>query len=255
MHHFSPFRSAYGTTINDWKLVRKSIKVETLSLLFCIFMGFSIGAMTGPTSLSDDWPTDEMMSRGTSETFFVSIPVAFVSGLGVAVSLLDDQASSLVGVAISASLLPPAVNAGVLWVAYLFVSRDVIETCSVAAAEVSNGTIAEPLEEGSRFLGTGFFDAVFDTQDAFFDRCDGDAKQDAFYRAGLISLCVTLVNIVLIWISGMLMCRLKEVLPIKKKVFWEDLGTARKIYQSRAVLSRENYQVPQQEEEGSDENV
>ena len=35
-------------------------------------------------------------------------PIAFFSGLGVALSVVDDSTSSLVGVAISASLLPPA---------------------------------------------------------------------------------------------------------------------------------------------------
>jgi len=39
--------------------------------------------------------------------FFYS-PIAFFSGLGVALSVVDDSTSSLVGVAISASLLPPA---------------------------------------------------------------------------------------------------------------------------------------------------
>eukprot|EP00969_Alexandrium_andersonii_P361235 15457118-Alexandrium_andersonii.AAC.1 len=34
--------------------------------------------------------------------------------MGVALSVLDDHVSSLVGVAISASLLPPAVNSGIL---------------------------------------------------------------------------------------------------------------------------------------------
>lgn len=48
------------------------------------------------------------------QNFYVGIPVAFFSGLGVAVSLLDDQTNSLVGVAISASLLPPAVNSGIV---------------------------------------------------------------------------------------------------------------------------------------------
>jgi len=57
----------------------------------------------------------------------VALPIAFFSGLGVAVSLLDDQTSSLVGVAISASLLPPAVNASILWIAYAFSKTDVIE--------------------------------------------------------------------------------------------------------------------------------
>jgi len=37
--------------------------------------------------------------------------IAFVSGMAVALSVLGDNQGSLVGVAISASLLPPAVNA------------------------------------------------------------------------------------------------------------------------------------------------
>ena len=55
-------------------------------------------------------------NRATRKTFFSGFPVAFFSGFGVALSVLDDQTSSLVGVAISASLLPPAVNSGMLWV-------------------------------------------------------------------------------------------------------------------------------------------
>ena len=47
-------------------------------------------------------------------TWITSYSEAFFSGLGVALSVLDDQTSSLVGVAISASLLPPAVNCGML---------------------------------------------------------------------------------------------------------------------------------------------
>ncbi|KAG7336834.1 protein of unknown function DUF389 containing protein [Nitzschia inconspicua] len=68
--------------------------------------------------LTEDWPTPEMYNRGSPTSFWVGFPVAFFSGLGVAVSLLDDQTNSLVGVAISASLLPPAVNAGMLWVSF-----------------------------------------------------------------------------------------------------------------------------------------
>ena len=58
--------------------------------------------------MAEDWPTQEMLSRGTRATFLAGFPIAFFSGLGVALSVLDDQTSSLVGVAISASLLPPA---------------------------------------------------------------------------------------------------------------------------------------------------
>jgi uncharacterized hydrophobic protein (TIGR00271 family) len=181
---------AYGTTICDWKMVKRSIRTECLSLIFCILVGAVIGAITGKTELADDWPTSEMSTRGQLDNFLVALPVAFFSGLGVAVSLLDEQTNSLVGVAISASLLPPAVNAGVLWVAFAFVKGEVL-----------------------------------------------DATGKEYRRMGFYSLFVTLANILLIWISGMLMFRMKEVLPIKKKIFWEDLAIARKIYQKRAVMT------------------
>ena len=46
------------------------------------------------------------MTRGLC----VGIGIALPSGAGVALSVLGGNAGSLVGVAISASLLPPAVN-------------------------------------------------------------------------------------------------------------------------------------------------
>ena len=46
------------------------------------------------------------MTRG----LWVGISIALPSGAGVALSVLGGNAGSLVGVAISASLLPPAVN-------------------------------------------------------------------------------------------------------------------------------------------------
>jgi len=97
---------AYGTTILDLKIVKTSLITETTSLLFCIIMGCIVGLITGPTQLADAWPTAEMATRGTWSNFLVGLPVAFFSGLGVAVGLLDENTSSLVGVAISASLLP-----------------------------------------------------------------------------------------------------------------------------------------------------
>jgi uncharacterized hydrophobic protein (TIGR00271 family) len=199
---------AYGTTIHDWKMVKHSIRTECLSLVFCILVGAVIGACTGKTDLADDWPTDEMSTRGELSTFLVALPVAFFSGLGVAVSLLDEQTNSLVGVAISASLLPPAVNAGILWVAYAFVKGGVL----ASSAE----TPVTP------------YISIIDDEEYYGSK--------EYRRMGLYSLFLTLANILLIWISGMLMFRMKEVLPIKKKIFWEDITIARKIYQKRAVM-------------------
>lgn len=126
---------AYGTTIWDWKLVRKSLRNETLSLIFCIGMGMTIASCTGWTKLAEDWPTQEMASRGEFQNFLVSLPIAFFSGLGVAVSILDEQTSSLVGVAISASLLPPAVDAGILWIAYAFTKHGILTPVPLPASE------------------------------------------------------------------------------------------------------------------------
>jgi uncharacterized membrane protein len=71
-----------------------------------------IGVCTRWTLLAEEWPTTEIANRGSLSNFLDSLPVSFFSGLGVAVSILDEQTASLIGVAISASLLPPAVDAG-----------------------------------------------------------------------------------------------------------------------------------------------
>ena len=49
--------------------------------------------------------------RGMLRSLWVGVLIAIPSGAGVALSLLGGNTGSLVGVAISASLLPPAVNA------------------------------------------------------------------------------------------------------------------------------------------------
>ena len=211
---------AYGATILDFKLFLIALRTEIISLFACIVVGFVVGALMLPfVKVLEMYPTDEMTSRGKMENFYFGIPIAFASGMGVAVSVLDEQTASLVGVAISASLLPPAVNAGMLWVLCLY---------SVTSPKVTK-------------------------------------KGEGLFNDGMISLALTLINILMIIISSMLMFRIKEVrvvlfvmgdmlsldthsltlpcfefftqrVPIKKKkIFWTDLGLARKIYQNLAV--------------------
>mmetsp|Transcript_26163 Transcript_26163/g.62160 ORF Transcript_26163/g.62160 Transcript_26163/m.62160 type:complete len:239 (-) Transcript_26163:104-820(-) len=161
------------------------------------------GICMAPFEVASTWPTSEMLSRSTLTNLYFGIPIAFFSGLGVAVSLLDDQTSSLVGVAISASLLPPAVNAGLLFINAFIYERD-------------------------------------EFTDPNYDR-------EFFYKGGAISFGLTLVNIILIIISSMIMFRVKERLPIRrKKIFWTDLGLARKIYSNKAIKKQEsiNFDTP-----------
>jgi uncharacterized membrane protein len=101
---------AYGISIGDYKMVRMGLVTEIVSLIICIIIGVIFAGAMLPFKVADPWPVEEMLSRGTLTNLRVGIPIAFFSGLGVAVGILDSQTNSLVGVAISASLLPPAVR-------------------------------------------------------------------------------------------------------------------------------------------------
>jgi uncharacterized hydrophobic protein (TIGR00271 family) len=199
---------AYGFTIRDWNLVKISVINECGSLVFCILVGAVVGSISGAAGLAETWPTPEMAGRGTLTNFYVGLPIAFFSGLGVAVALLDEHFSSLVGVAISASLLPPAVNAGIMWVAYAFYD--------------DTHSPDEPSDTGMPYY---------------------DANQ--FRTGGAISLSLTLANIILVAIAAAIIFRIKETFPMRKKLFWSDLAVARKIFQRRALVkSGEGLKVP-----------
>jgi uncharacterized hydrophobic protein (TIGR00271 family) len=116
---------AYANTIGDYKMLRIALTTEIISIIFCIIVGVATAGCMIPFAISETWPTQEMYGRGTMSNFWMGFPIAFFSGLGVAVGLLDDQTSSLVGVAISASLLPPAVNSGMLWVSWFAYNPEV----------------------------------------------------------------------------------------------------------------------------------
>mmetsp|Transcript_14594 Transcript_14594/g.19203 ORF Transcript_14594/g.19203 Transcript_14594/m.19203 type:complete len:582 (-) Transcript_14594:7-1752(-) len=112
----------FGTTIRNKKLIQIGLRNELVSLLLCVVVGVVIGLIgTGwgvdncdDTGNEPCWPTYEMSSRGTWDGLLLGVAIAVPSGMGVALSVLGNNTSSLVGVAISASLLPPAVNCGMM---------------------------------------------------------------------------------------------------------------------------------------------
>ena len=179
----------FGSRILDWSLVRTSLRNELLSLLGCVAWGVLIGLGASFTSFAEDsWPTNEMEIRGEASGLLTGIAIAIPSGMGVCLSVLGGNTSSLVGVAISASLLPPAVNTGICWVYAIFLS----------AGAVNND------------LGRSGAD---------------------FAVLGSISFALTALNILCIWISGLLMFEIKEVAPTEQKsAFWaKDIKVAREL--------------------------
>lgn len=67
--------------------------------------------------------TSEMLSRCEIHSLLVGIYIAIPSGAAVAISILGEKTGSLIGVAISASLLPPAVNSVGIFVAFIIFSK------------------------------------------------------------------------------------------------------------------------------------
>jgi hypothetical protein len=122
--------------------------------------------------------------------------------MGVALSILGNNTSSLVGVAISASLLPPAVNAGICW---------------VFAILIRTGAVDSP------------------------DIQDDDGNPYDYNLIAVISFALTMVNIVCIWVSGILMFRIKEVAPTRSKsAFWSrDIKVARAIQKGSKEVNLE----------------
>jgi hypothetical protein len=179
----------FGTRVQDWPLVWSSILNETLALIGCVVIGLLVGICAGFTDLAyDTWPTNEMHSRGEVTGLLTGIAIAIPSGMGVCLSILGGNTSSLVGVAISASLLPPAVNAGVCFMHSILLTTDAVSSLSGRSAE----EIAE---------------------------------------IGAISFALTVLNIICIWVAGIIMFEIKEVAPTESKgAFWaRDIKVARKM--------------------------
>eukprot|EP00123_Amoebidium_parasiticum_P000861 comp11769_c0_seq1/m.6369 comp11769_c0_seq1/g.6369 ORF comp11769_c0_seq1/g.6369 comp11769_c0_seq1/m.6369 type:complete len:524 (-) comp11769_c0_seq1:13-1584(-) len=106
----------FGAVIMDWPMIKHGLKIELMSLSICLVWGFLIGLIGAyPGYTYFNWPTSEMLGRCTWQNCVVGIFVAIPSGAGVALSILGSNVTGLVGVAISASLLPPAVNCGMMW--------------------------------------------------------------------------------------------------------------------------------------------
>ena len=114
------------------------------------------------------------------------------------------------GVAISASLLPPAVNSGLLFVAWFFYKQNVDQD-EVVRTPSGDYEVWDPTDDELAWV-----------------------RKEFMHGAG-ISLLLTVVNIILIIVASALMFRLKERLPIRKKIYWMDLAAARAINKNLAM--------------------
>jgi len=192
----------FGGAIQDSKLAWSGVRHEVYSLFICIFIGFFFGLMVCPWAEEygvSQWPTQEMISRGELRALWVGVLIAVPSGAGVALSVLGGNAGSLVGVAISASLLPPAVNAGIFW------------ALSVVLLVTGSGPDSHAIFHG---FGQETDPETNLTISLYEPRYSDNLAMESFYL-GLTSLALTLINILCIILTGVFILKLKEVTPSK----------------------------------------
>lgn len=105
----------FGIMIKNRELRNLGIRNAIFGFTICVMFGYIFGLAT--LNWAQEWdpnrvfPNSEMKARGELRSLWVGLLVALPSGAAVAASILSDNQSSLIGVAISASLLPPCVNA------------------------------------------------------------------------------------------------------------------------------------------------
>lgn len=201
----------FGTVIKDKKLRRSGITHEVISLIICIVIGAIFGLIFAPWIGAygvTQWPTPEMLSRGQLRSLLSGVLIAIPSGAGVALSVLGGNAGSLVGVAISASLLPPAVNCG------LFIAISIIS----AVSQDGNYLIGYELDDGA-LRSNGSNSLIYTPS------YSENLALEAAYL-GIVSFLLTIVNIICIIITGILLLKLKEVTPDKIpqtfSTFWKE---------------------------------
>jgi len=229
----------FGTVIKDNKLRNVGILHELISLCLCIIVGFILGLLISPCvdllGLTE-WPTTEMKDRGTIRSLVLGILVAIPSGAGVALSVLGGNAGSLVGVAISASLLPPAVNAGVLWAVSLMLCFGVGELKSQQQQQQSSTTTFYRYETNNSTLSNSSIQQQYSSVNSY-TALYSERPEAETALLGLVSLCLTGVNILCIILTGIAILRLKEVTPEKIpqsfQEFWKKDVRARRGKYSR----------------------
>ncbi|EEC17297.1 hypothetical protein IscW_ISCW012364 [Ixodes scapularis] len=119
-------------------------------------------------------------------------------------AILGGNSACLVGVAISASLLPPIINSGILW--------------SLSLVKVLKSVTQDPIEvnvTGTTMLVPPSFLAPSNYQPYYFDEFSMH-KECAVL--GVVSFCLTVVNILCIIMSGTLVAR------DYNKTLGEDMG-------------------------------
>ncbi|PAA46694.1 hypothetical protein BOX15_Mlig002025g8 [Macrostomum lignano] len=209
----SPYMGPILALTFSWRLGRVKAVLRcaynTLLATGIIFLtGFvMLFVLIGPLLLLGvkAFPTQEMTDRGQHASLLFGIIVASASAYGVSVSVLQGDHSANVGVAISASLLPPVVNSGMLLAYCLMAAFRPPTLVSPAAAAAANATSAGSLNPP---------DCVYRHFDQFeFAPVYVCSVTSELLIMSAQSMVLCLLNIILIVLCSYFWLALKEVAP------------------------------------------
>ncbi|KAH8394437.1 hypothetical protein KR222_005258, partial [Zaprionus bogoriensis] len=195
----------FGSVIGDRGLRWLGIRNELIGLGISVLTGFIFGAAIclcglGRFFVLADGFTEEIISRCDTHSLVIGVCTALASGAAAAIGVLGGNTGSLVGVAISASLLPPAVNAGLLWAIALCTQLLHVDPQLVESLAKRH--------EYSQQLHVELF------------------------VCATVSMALTLLNVVCVWLMGVVVLRIKEVAPAvqRDQKFWRhDVRLAREV--------------------------
>ncbi|XP_070490390.1 uncharacterized protein [Chironomus tepperi] len=194
-----------GAIIKNHKLQFWGLRNEIIGIVLCIVVGYFFGILVCVTDYIFDIQiklTSEMLSRCTWRSVFIGVFIALASGAAQSIALLRENFGSLVGVAISASLLPPAVNTGLLW-------------------SFSNVNQVFQILDIKAFGSYTIEDTKYSQNPAV-----------ELLILGALSLFLTITNVICVYLMGYVFLRIKiEVAPLsteEERQFWKhDIPIAR----------------------------
>jgi uncharacterized membrane protein len=103
-----------GYRVADWNLFKTGFVNEMKMAFVAWLIGCTFGVVLGDVGKTYKWPNNQMMPEGQGFNLIISIIVSAAAGTVLGVSLTSTGGNALVGTAISAGLLPPLVNAGMM---------------------------------------------------------------------------------------------------------------------------------------------
>ncbi|MFW9914484.1 MAG: TIGR00341 family protein [Candidatus Thorarchaeota archaeon] len=106
--------TSYGIIMGESKMWKQAAKTEVLGLTLAVFVGMLVGFILVNDVAADRFTLTNEMELRTAVSL-LDIGIAVVGGLAAGVVTTERAQNNIIGIAVAASLMPPAANVGLLF--------------------------------------------------------------------------------------------------------------------------------------------